>query len=87
MSRRDNWRKVLDAEVKRWSALSWERLVADLRDGQEYEVEVDGRRYEVEAELLENTDEYIHVAIAVDDGTLPASLRPLTESFIRRKSD
>ena len=87
MSRRDSWRKVLDFEVQRWSALSWERLIADLKDSQQYEVEVEGRRYQVEAELLENTDEYVHVLVAVDDGTLPASLRPLTESIVRRKGE
>lgn len=67
--------------------MSCDRLIAELRDVQAYEVEVESKQYQVEVQLLENTDEYVHVAIGVDDGSLPASLSPLTESFIRQKRD
>jgi hypothetical protein len=40
----------------------------------------------VEVQLLENTESYLHIMVAVDDGALPASLLPLTETFIRAKS-
>jgi hypothetical protein len=86
MSRRDDWRKVLDSEVQRWSALSSEQLLAELREHQAYEVEFDSKRYQVEVELLENTGTYLNVAVAVDDGSLPASIRPETRSFICRKT-
>jgi hypothetical protein len=36
--------------------------------------------------LLEDTDKYIHVSVAVNDGSLPASIKPLTSSFIRYKN-
>ena len=85
MSRRDEWQKVLDSEVKRWSALSYQQLASELRDHQAYEVENDSQKYQVEVELLENTGEYLHVSVAVDDGSLPASIFPLTHSFICRK--
>jgi hypothetical protein len=85
MSRREEWRKVLDSEVKRWSAMSCEQLVSELRELRAYEVGVDEKQYQVEVELLENTDAYIHVAVAVDDGSLPGSIRPLTDSFICKK--
>ncbi len=52
----------------------------------EYEVEFDSKKYQVEVELLENTEKYLHVTVAVDDGTLPASIFPLTASFIREKT-
>jgi hypothetical protein len=61
MSPRAEWQAVLDDEVKRWSSLSWERLVAELRDVRAYEVEVDSKQYQVEVELLENTNAYVHV--------------------------
>jgi hypothetical protein len=83
--RRDAWRLVLEAEIKRWSAMSCERLAAELADDQVYEVEFHSKMYQVEVELLENTERYIHVVVAVDDGSLPASIRPLTDSFIRNK--
>ena len=65
---------MLDSEVRRWSAMGCEQLISELRDLQTYEVEV-----------LENTDEYVHVMVAVDDGSLPASISPLSHTFICAK--
>jgi hypothetical protein len=39
MSRRKEWQKVLDSEVKRWSALPCGQLVSELHEAQGYEVE------------------------------------------------
>jgi hypothetical protein len=86
MSRQEVWRTVLDSEVQRWSAMSCEKLVSELRDIQAYEVELNSKKCQVEVELLENTGEYVHVMVAVDDGSLPASISPLTHSFICQKS-
>ena len=85
MSRREEWRAVLDSEVKRWSAMSCSQLLSELRDLQAYEVEFDSKSYNVEVQLLENTEQYIHVVVGVDDGSLPASILPLCHSFICKK--
>ena len=85
MSRRDEWRKVLDSEVRRWSAMSCERLVSALRDSVVYEVEADSKMYQVEVELLKNTDRYVQVMVSVDDGSLPQSIVPASHSFICEK--
>lgn len=85
MKRRDAWRKILEAEVQRWSALSANELLAQLRDIWVYEVEFDGKTHQVEVELLRDTPEHVQVMVGVDDGSLPASLRPETEIFIRAK--
>jgi hypothetical protein len=85
MGRRERWREVLDAEMRRWSAMSCEELVAKLLDDvHAYEVEVNSQTYQVEVELLENTDRYLHVMVAVDDGSL-FSLGSVTKDFIREK--
>ncbi len=84
---RKHWQPVLDAEIKRWSAKSCEQLLSELADAQAYEVEVESRKYQVEVELLENTEKYVHVLVAVDDGSLPASLFPLTKTFQRYRED
>jgi hypothetical protein len=84
MSRRKEWRKVLESEMKRWSAMSCRQLLSELHEPQAYEVEFDSKKYQVEVELLENTEQYLHVSVAVDDGSLPASILPVTDSFIRR---
>ena len=83
-NKRDQWRPVLDVELKRWSAKSCE-LLTELREVQAYETEFESRKYQVEVEILENTEKYVHVMVAVDDGSLPASIRPLSASFICEK--
>ena len=85
--RREEWARVLEIEKRRWSAKSWAELVSDLADGQQYEVEFESKRYQVEVELLENTAQYLHVIVAVDDGSLPASIHPLSATFLRYKDD
>jgi hypothetical protein len=85
MNRREQWQKIADAEAERWSATSLGELISELHEVQVYEVEVDSRRYQVEVEMLENTDAYIHVLVAVDDGSLPWSIKPSVSSFITRK--
>ena len=86
MDRRKRWQKILDFEVRRWSAISSEDLISKLHDLQTYEVELDSRKYQVEVELLENRKDHVQIIVAVDDGSLPASLFPLTQTFIRKKS-
>ena len=86
MTRPEAWQKVLDTEVQRWSAMSCEQLAFELQELQAYEVERDSKTYTVEVELLENTEAYVHVIVAVDDCSLPASISPLAETFIRGKS-
>jgi len=85
MNGREHWRPVLHAEVGRWSAKSCEQLIAELPDMRAYELMFEGRNYQVEMEILENTESYLHVTVSVDDGSLPKSFRPLSESFIRQK--
>ena len=87
MDRRRAWLKVLEAEVRRWSALSCDELLAKLGDIQIYEVQFDGRPHQVEVELLTNAPRYLEVMVAVDDGTLPASISPATEIFRRQKCE
>jgi hypothetical protein len=85
MNRPEEWQKVLDCEVRRWSSMSWQQLLSGLGELQAYEVELGSKTYVVEVQLIENTERYLHVIVAVDDGSLPASVMPLTETFIREK--
>jgi hypothetical protein len=84
--RREEWRKVLQAELTRWSSMSCDTVLTEMRNRDVYEVVAESRRYQVEVVLLEDTPEYLHVSIAVDDGSFPASIHPESESFICRKS-
>jgi len=53
MDRRQNWRKVLDLEVQRWSALPCDRLLSELSEIKAYEIEYEAKTYRVEVEILE----------------------------------
>ncbi len=86
MTPREQWRPVLDAEMKRWSAKPTQQLISELKEVQAYQVKFESKEYNLEVQLLENTDIYIHVSVNVDDGTLPASFRPLCDSFVREKA-
>jgi hypothetical protein len=85
VKQREQWRPVLDAELQRWRVKSSEQLLAELGQLQAYEIEFENKKYQVEVEILENTERYVHVMVAVDDGTLPAAIHPLNASFIREK--
>ena len=87
MNRREEWQKVLDTEVARWSKLPWEQLITELHEVRAYQVEVESKQYQVEVQLLENAADYVHVAVGVDDGSLPRSIVPLTHSFITQKAE
>ena len=87
MSRREEWRKVLQSELSRWSSISRNDVLAELRTRGVYEVVAESNRYQVEVELLQDTPDYLHMSIAVDDGSLPASIHPASESFLCRKSE
>ena len=88
MSCRDEWNLVLALECEQWEAKPWPQVLHDLADGNvAYEVIYDSKTYQVEADLLEDTPEYLHVSVAVDDGSLPESIRPASKSLIRRKSN
>jgi len=87
MGRREEWKTVLDAETERWSIKSFEQLIAQLHEVQAYTVEARSKQYQVEVEILENTNEYVHVALSVDDGSIPWSFHPESRTFIRRKSE
>ena len=84
-SRREEWRKVLHGELIRWSSMSCNDVLAELRTRDVYEVVAESKQYQVEVVLLEDTPEYLHVSIAVDDGSLPASIHPESQSFLCRK--
>ena len=85
MTRRERWRRVLEIELQRWSAMTPERLASALEEECVYEVELDSKTYQVEIQILENTDDYLHVMVAVDDGTLPASMAPEAQSYICKR--
>jgi hypothetical protein len=62
-------------------------LTSQLAELQTYEVEFESKKYQVEVQILENTDSCVHVGLAVDDGHFWRAMRPLSSSFICRNDD
>jgi hypothetical protein len=86
MGTREEWRRVLDAQVRRWSQIPWEQLVGLLREPQAYEATSDTKKYRVAVDLLEDTDASIQISVAVDDGALTYSALPLCRSVVLSKT-
>lgn len=85
MRNREQMRKVLESQRKIWSAKPFEQLVAELKETQNYEVEADSVVYQVEVEIFEKSEESVRVEIGIDDGHLPSSIFPLSDSFMVRR--
>jgi hypothetical protein len=85
MKQREQWRPVLETEMTRWSAMSCAELTSQLPDPRTYNVEFESKKYQVEVKILEKTDSYVHVGVAIDDGYFWRTMRPLSSSFIRRE--
>ena len=66
--------------------MSIDEVFGELRNRGVYEVFDESMRYQVEVELLEDTPEYLHIMIAVDDGSLPGSIHPESETFLYQKA-
>jgi REP element-mobilizing transposase RayT len=86
MNRRERWRKVLDREVRRWSEMPYDEVLSMLDQQHVYVVDLDSKPYQVEVETLERTPEHVHLMICVDDGTLPASIVPVSDTLIRHRT-
>ena len=85
MTRREEWRSVLESEVGRLSTLSYEALMHVLPDLECYTIERGSKIYQVEVQILEKTNEHVQVLVSVDDGSLPASLVPSSATFVVEK--
>jgi hypothetical protein len=85
MDRRGEMQMVLYKEVERWSEMSAAQLLTELAEMQNFEIECNGKHFQFEVQIVENTDEYVHASVSVDDGRLPFSISPLCQGFIRKK--
>lgn len=86
MTRREEWQAILDPEVERWSSMSCEQVLSELHERRVYEISDGSNRYQVKAELLVNSPDYIQVMLSVDDGSVPASFHPVSQAFICPKA-
>lgn len=82
---RDELKSALDAEIREWSAKSFEAVVEALREGElNYERSASREQYQVAVTLLASEPICLHVAISVDDGSIRWACVPLTSSFLIR---
>ena len=72
----------LKQELEQWSKKPYAALIAELKEEVVYERGEGAERCQVEVQLLENTPEYVHVSVAVDDGTFRRFISPMSTSFL-----
>ena len=78
---KDDLKQCLRRERERWSAKSYDGLVAELQSVVAYSVGEGSASYQVEVELLECEAEYVHVLVGIDDGGWRA-FKPLSTDFL-----
>ena len=82
--KKEELKKALIIEKEKYANKSFEEL-SKIAKPVTYECGSDENWYQVEVQLLEKNDEYVHVSIAVDDGKLLKAMFPLSTSFIVHK--
>jgi hypothetical protein len=83
--KKNELKKVLFQEMEKYKNKSYEELIG-LVEPIVYSQGSGNNFYQVEVQILEKNDEYVHVSVAVDDGGLLRSISPLSKSFIVHKS-
>jgi hypothetical protein len=59
MSRREDMERILNAESERWSSMSSEQLIAELRELQAYQVEDGNQKYGCHSERSEESPHFL----------------------------
>ncbi len=75
-------RTLLSQETLLWAEKSPADIVAELAMPQTYQRGAGDSWHELNVTLLESTDDYIHVKISINDGSIVWALKPLTSSFL-----
>ena len=73
--------ELLAAEIDVWSKKSLALIAEELADVAAYGRD-DPEQHQFEVQLLEHTEEYVHVIISVDDGSFWRSFSPVTRTFL-----
>ena len=82
MAKKSEIADALDREIRRWSEMAPQRLIAELSAPCAYEVEDESGRYQIEARLLENKESYLHLMLSAFDGSLRRFVFPVTRTII-----
>ena len=72
---------LLDAEAKSWAAKPFDQLVLDLSDVAAYGRSEGEDFHQFEVQIVEREEDFLHILISVDDGSLWRSMSPLTRGF------
>ncbi len=73
---------LLDAEVDQLSRWSYARLIEELSDILAYQRGSGPDYHQFEVQMIECEPNYVHISVAVDDGSLLKSISPISRSFI-----
>jgi hypothetical protein len=80
-----DWSEILSEETVCWSSKSYDQLMRELREPRAYEVRRGEATFQVEVEILDKSDRFVQVSVAVDDGVLPRAMFPVSRNFRVRR--
>ena len=80
--KREQLQRLLNAEIETLSRWSYAKLLEELVDIWTYQRGSGPDYHQFEVQLLERHDDYVHVAVSIDDGSIVKSISPLSHSFI-----
>ena len=83
--KKNELKKILSQEIEKYRSKSYEELIGII-DPITYSYGSGESFYQVEVQVLEKNEEYVHVSVAVDDGRFLRAIAPLSHSFIVYKS-
>lgn len=72
---------ILEQEKEKYTGKTYEELIT-LKDPTVYECGIRDDWYQVEVQILEKNEEYVHIAVNVDDGKFPKAFVPFSTSFL-----
>ena len=86
MIKKRRLKKILFKEREKYISKSFEDL-SKITEPIVYECSSGKSCYQVEVQLIEKNEEYIHVSIAIDDKSLIRAIFPFSTSFIIYRND
>lgn len=76
--------EVLKSEKNKYLKKTFLELSA-IKEPITYEGKAGEKKYQIEVQLLEKNNDYVHVSISIDDGKMFRAMFPLSDSFILHK--
>lgn len=80
--KKEKLQALLDAEVDQLSRWPYAKLVEELSDILAYQRSSGPDYHQFEVQMIEHEPDYVHIVVAIDDGSFLKSVSPISRGFI-----